>query len=78
MSAEQRMWKFLVRQGGYYCEECLAERVGVSVDEIRRRPSSDFVALYRLCHGCHCERRVIALRPGGGLYSSAASIMMQL
>lgn len=77
MSAEQQIWKFLVTHGGYYCEECLARHLGLAVDEVRRARSTDLVNLYRMCHGCHGERRVMAVRPGAGLSSVSASIAMQ-
>jgi len=58
--------RFLSTHHGYYCEECLATRLDLSVAEIRRsvaqRSLADVSIAYRICQSCLDERRVFALR----------------
>ena len=58
--------KFLVRHRGYHCEECLAEQLGRSVDDIRHalggRESMDIAILYRFCQSCLSEKAVYGVR----------------
>jgi len=57
---------FLSNHHGYYCEGCLATRLNLSVDEIRRsvgqRTLADVTIAYRICHRCLDEKGVFALR----------------
>jgi len=57
---------FLSNQHGYYCAECLAARLNLSVDEIRRsvgqRTLADVTIAYRICQRCLSEKGVFALR----------------
>ena len=57
---------FLSNHHGYYCEECLAARLHLSVDEIRRsvgqRTLADVSIAYRICQSCLDEKAVFALR----------------
>jgi len=57
---------FLFSHHGYYCEECLAARLHLSVDEIRRsvgqRILADVSIAYRICQSCLDEKAVFALR----------------
>ena len=57
---------FLSNHRGYYCEECLADRLNLSIDEIRRsvgqRTLADVSIAYRICQSCLDEKAVFALR----------------
>ena len=57
---------FLCRHHGYYCEECLAASLNLSVDEIRhsvgQRVFADVTIAYRICQSCLGEKGVFALR----------------
>src|SRR5262245_47279169 len=57
---------FLSNHYGYYCEECLAERLNLSVDKVRRsvgqRTLADVAVAYRICQSCVKEKTVFALR----------------
>jgi hypothetical protein len=57
---------FLSNHYGYYCEECLAARLNLSVDRIRRsvgrRTLADVTIAYRICQSCVEEKTVFALR----------------
>jgi hypothetical protein len=57
---------FLFNHHGYYCDECLAARINLSVDEIRRsvgrRTLADISVAYRICQRCLDEKGVFALR----------------
>jgi len=57
---------FLSLHHGYYCEECLAARLNLSVDKIRRsvgqRTLADVTVAYRICQSCLEEKTVFALR----------------
>jgi hypothetical protein len=57
---------FLANHHGYYCEECLATRLNLSVDEIRcsvgQRTLADVTIAYRICQRCLDEKGVFALR----------------
>jgi len=57
---------FLSNHPGYYCEECLASRLNLSVDKIRRsvgqRTLADVAIAYRICQSCLSEKGVFALR----------------
>ncbi len=56
---------FLCNHHGYYCEECLAARLNLSVDEIRRsvgqRTFAEITIAYRICQSCLDEQGVFAL-----------------
>jgi len=51
---------------GYYCEECLADRLNLPRNEIRRivgqRIFAEVTIAYRICQGCLTEKAVFALR----------------
>ena len=57
---------FLSNHRGYYCEECLAARLNLSVDKIWRsvgqRTLADVTIAYRICQSCLEEKTVFALR----------------
>jgi len=57
---------FLTNHHGYYCEECLAARLNLSVDKIWRsvgqRTLADVTIAYRICQSCLEEKTVFALR----------------
>jgi len=57
---------FLSDHHGYYCMECLAARLNLSVDAIRRsvgqRTLADVSIAYRVCQSCLDEKGVFALR----------------
>jgi len=57
---------FLSNHQGYYCAECLAARLNLSVDEIRcsvgQRTLADVTIAYRICQSCLNEKAVFALR----------------
>ena len=57
---------FLSNHRGYYCEECLAVRLNLSVDKIRRsigqRALAEVTIAYRICQSCIEEKTVFALR----------------
>jgi len=57
---------FLSNHDGYYCEECLAARLNLTVDRIRRsvgqRTLADVRIAYRICQSCIEEKTVFALR----------------
>ncbi len=57
---------FLSNHHGYYCEECLAARLNLSVDEIRhsvgQRTFAEVTVAYRICQSCLDEKAVFALR----------------
>lgn len=57
---------FLCTHHGYYCAECLAARLNLPVNEIRRtvgqRVFADVTAAYRICQNCLDEKAVFALR----------------
>ena len=57
---------FLSNHRGYYCEECLAARLNLSVDKIRRsigqRALAEVTIAYRICQSCVEEKTVFALR----------------
>jgi hypothetical protein len=57
---------FLTHHHGYYCEECLAVRLNLSADEVRRtvgqRTFAEVTIAYRICQSCLDERAVFALR----------------
>ena len=57
---------FLSNHHGYYCEECLASRLNLPVDKIRRsvgqRTLADVTIAYRVCQSCVEEKPVLALR----------------
>ena len=57
---------FLTNHHGYYCEECLAAGLNLSVDKILRsvgqRTLADVTIAYRICQSCLEEKTVFALR----------------
>jgi hypothetical protein len=57
---------FLSMHHGYYCEGCLAARLNLSADEIRRsvgqRVFADVTIAYRVCQSCLGEKGVFARR----------------
>ncbi len=57
---------FLSNHHGYYCEECLAARLNLSPDEVRRsvgrRIFAEVTIAYRICQSCLDEKGVFALR----------------
>jgi len=57
---------FLSNHQGYYCEECLAALLNLTVDKIRRsvgqRTLADVTIAYRICQICIEEKTVFALR----------------
>jgi hypothetical protein len=57
---------FLCIHHGYYCAECLAARLNLPVNEIRRtvgqRVFADVTVAYRICQNCLDEKAVFALR----------------
>ena len=57
---------FLSNHHGYYCDECLAVRLNLSVDKIQRsvgqRTLADVAVAYRICQSCVEEKTVFALR----------------
>ena len=57
---------FLSRHHGYYCDECLAARLNISIDEMRRSVSprmfAEVTRAYRICQSCLEEKSVFALR----------------
>jgi hypothetical protein len=57
---------FLSNHQGHYCEECLAVRLNLSVDKIRRsvglRTLADVTIAYRICQSCVEEKTGFALR----------------
>ena len=57
---------FLSNHHGYYCEECLAARLNLSVDKVRHsvgdRTLADVTIAYRICQSCVEEKTVFALR----------------
>jgi hypothetical protein len=57
---------FLATHQGYYCVECLAARLNLSEDEVRRsvtkRTLSQVAIAYRICQSCLEEKAVFALR----------------
>jgi len=57
---------FLSNHRGYYCTECLADRLDLSTDEIRRivgqRTFAEVTIAYRICQSCLDEKAVFALR----------------
>ena len=57
---------FLSNHHGYYCTECLAARLDLSVDQIWRsvgqRTLADVTIAYRICQTCLHEKAVFALR----------------
>jgi hypothetical protein len=57
---------FLSLHHGYYCEACLATRLDLPADEIRRsarqRAPAEVTIAYRLCQSCLDEKGVFALR----------------
>jgi hypothetical protein len=66
MSHYSAIRSFLSNHHGYYCEECLADRLNLSDDEIRRslgrRTLAEMTMAYRICQSCLNERAVFALR----------------
>ena len=58
--------RFLSHHHGYYCEECLAARLNLSLGAIRRsvgqRTLADVTIAYRICQSCLHEKGVFALR----------------
>mgnify|MGYP001180851439 CR=1 FL=1 len=57
---------FLSLHHGYYCEECLAARLNLTRDAIRRsvgqRTFAEVTVAYRICQNCLAEKGVFALR----------------
>jgi len=57
---------FLSHHDGYYCEECLAARLNLPVEKIRRsvaqRTLADVAIAYRICQSCVEEKTVFGLR----------------
>jgi len=57
---------FLCIHHGYYCAECLAVKLTLPVDAIRRTVSqrvlADVTIAYRICQSCLEEQAVFALR----------------
>jgi hypothetical protein len=57
---------FLSNHHGYYCAECLAARLNLSTNEIRRsveqRTWAEVIIAYRICQSCLDEKGVFALR----------------
>lgn len=57
---------FLFDHHGYYCVDCLAARLNLSTDEIRRSVGHGTLAevtiAYRICQSCLDEKGVFALR----------------
>jgi len=66
MPQRAQIRKFLANHRGYYCEECLAERLRCSIDEIRYglggREAMSIAVVYRFCQGCLSEKPVYGLR----------------
>src|SRR5262245_40913348 len=58
------IWKFLATHRGYYCEECLAEQLNLSADDVRRslRHRADVALRYTICQRCLSEKSVLGLR----------------
>jgi len=58
------IWKFLATHGGYFCEECLAEQLTLSTDDVRRslRHRTDVTIRYAICQRCLSEKSVLGLR----------------
>jgi uncharacterized protein with PIN domain len=58
--------KFLAHHRGYHCEECLAEQLHCSIDEIRsslgEREAMNVATFYRFCQSCLSEKAVYRLR----------------
>jgi len=56
---------FLCNHHGYYCEECLAVRLHLSEDEVRRsvgrRTVAEVTIAYRICQSCLEEKGVFAV-----------------
>ena len=57
---------FLSNHHGYYCADCLAARLNLSANEIRRsgdqRTSAEVTIAYRICQSCLDETGAFALR----------------
>jgi hypothetical protein len=57
---------FLSTHRGYYCEGCLAVRLKLPKDEIRRivrqRAFAEVTIAYKVCQSCLDEKAVVALR----------------
>ena len=57
---------FLYNHDGYYCSVCLAARLELSVDAIRRsvgqRTFAEVAFVYRICQSCLEEKSVFAFR----------------
>jgi hypothetical protein len=57
---------FLSNHHGYYCAECLAARLNLSANEIRRsvgqRTLAEVTIAYKVCQSCLEEKAVFALR----------------
>lgn len=57
---------FLSNHRGYYCPECLAARLSLPADQIRRslglRRAVEVSIAYRICQSCLDETGVFALR----------------
>ena len=57
---------FLANHHGYYCVDCLAARLQLSPDQVRRsvgqRTFAEITISYRICQSCLDEKAVFALR----------------
>jgi len=57
---------FLANHHGYYCADCLAARLKLSPDLVRRsmgqRTFAEITIAYRICQSCLEEKAVCALR----------------
>ena len=57
---------FLTIHHGYYCVDCLAARLALSPDQVRRsvgqRTFAEIAMTYRICQSCLEEKAVFALR----------------
>jgi hypothetical protein len=57
---------FLSNHHGYCCAECLAVRLDLSANDIRRsvgqRTSAEVTLAYKICQSCLDEKAVFALR----------------
>jgi hypothetical protein len=66
MSHYPAIRSFLSNHHGHYCEECLAARLNLPEEEIRRslgqRTFAEVTMAYRLCQSCLDEKAVFALR----------------
>ena len=57
---------FLAHHAGQYCADCLATRLDLPADQVRRsvsqRTFAEITITYRICQSCLEEKAVFALR----------------